>query len=226
MVGLSHVAFYDTGGVLRALFGTPLFHIVALVAMDPPSYRNFVSLHTAKAKVFQAMRPLKLDDLVRGQYAGYRKEPDVAKNSDVETFCALRLFIDSWRWSEVPWYIRSGKYLAETASEVLVELKPPPQDLFADSTPATGLANYLRFRLSPSAAIALAARVKLPAQDFVGEPRELSLLEEQRGQETPYERPFGPAMTRNPAPFAPPPRAQPHSYAPAPAPCSTGDSPL
>ena len=106
------------------------------------------------------MRPLNRDDLVRGQYAGYRKEPDVAKNSDVETFCALRLFIDSWRWDGVPWYLRSGKYLPETATEVVVELKPPPQRLFADSAPATGQANYVRFRLSPNSAIALAARVK------------------------------------------------------------------
>ena len=117
--------------------------------MEPPAYRGFGAVHSEKAKVFQAMRPLKPDDLVRGQYAGYRKEPNVAKNSDVETFCALRLFIDSWRWEGVPWYLRSGKCLAETAHEVLVELKPPPQQLFADSAPATGRANYLRFRLSP-----------------------------------------------------------------------------
>ncbi len=110
------------------------------------------------------MRPLKRDDVVRGQYAGYRKEPGVAKNSDVETFCALRLFIDSWRWAGVPWYLRSGKYLPETATEVVVELKPPPQRLFADSAPTTGRANYLRFRLSPDSAIALAARVKLRGQ--------------------------------------------------------------
>ena len=83
--------------------------------------------------VFQAMRPLKPDDVARGQYAGYRKEPGVAKHSDVETFCALRLFIGSWRWEGVPWYLRSGKCLAETAAEVIVQLKPPPQRLFADS---------------------------------------------------------------------------------------------
>jgi len=94
-----------------------LFQIVALLAMEPPAGRDYGAVHTEKAKVFQAMRPLKPDDLVRGQYAGYRKEPDVAKSSDVETFCALRLFIDSWRWEGVPWYLRSGKYLAETASE-------------------------------------------------------------------------------------------------------------
>ena len=104
------------------------------------------------------MRPLKPDNLVHGQYAGYLQEPNVAKNSDVETYFPLRLFIDSWRWNGVPWYLRSGKCLAETAHEVLIELKPPPQDLFADS--ATGRSNYLRFRLSPNSAVALAARVK------------------------------------------------------------------
>jgi glucose-6-phosphate 1-dehydrogenase len=105
-------------------------------------------VHGETADVFQAMRPLKPDDVVRGQYAGYRKEPGVAKHSDVETFCALRLFIDSWRWEGVPWYLRSGKCLAETAAEVIVQLKPPPQRLFDDSAPASGPANYLRFRLS------------------------------------------------------------------------------
>ena len=118
----------------------------------------------------------------------------MAKNSDVETFCALRLFIDSWRWEGVPWYLRSGKYLAETATEVVVELKPPPQRLFADSAPATGRANYLRFRLSPNSAIALAARVKLAGKEFVGEQRELYLFEEQPGEESPYERLLGDAM--------------------------------
>ena len=92
------------------------------------------------------MRPVVPDDLVRGQYDGYRQEPGVAKDSDVETFCALKLFIDSWRWDGVPWYLRSGKFLAETAAEVLVQLKPPPQRLFADSAPGLGNSNYLRFQ--------------------------------------------------------------------------------
>ena len=129
-------AFYETAGCLRDVIENHLFQVVALLAMEPPAGRHFGSVHSEKAKVFQAMRPLNPNDLVRGQYAGYRKEPDVAKNSDVETFCALRLFIDSWRWQGVPWYLRSGKYLAETATEVLVELKPPPQRLFADSAPS------------------------------------------------------------------------------------------
>ncbi|MFI5093333.1 MAG: glucose-6-phosphate dehydrogenase [Candidatus Acidiferrales bacterium] len=186
--------FYETAGCLRDVVENHLFQIVALLAMEPPSGRDFGAVHDEKTKVFQAMRPLNSKDLVRGQYVGYRKEPDVAKNSDVETFCALRLFIDSWRWEGVPWYVRSGKCLPETMTEVLVELKSPPQKLFADSTPKTGQANYLRFRLSPSSAVAIAARVKLPGKEFVGDQRELYLFEEQPGEETPYERLLGDAM--------------------------------
>jgi glucose-6-phosphate 1-dehydrogenase len=194
-------AFYETAGCLRDVIQNHLFQIVALLAMEPPPDRDFGAVHGEKAKVFEAMRPLQPDDLVRGQYAGYRKEPNVAKNSDVETFCALRLFIDSWRWEGVPWYLRSGKYLPDTATEVLVELKPPPQKLFADSKPATGRTNYLRFRVSPSSAIALAARVKLVGKEFVGEQRELYLLEEQPGEEAPYERLLTDAMAGDGALF-------------------------
>jgi len=187
-------AFYETAGCLRDVIQNHLFQIVALLAMEPPADRDFGAVHNEKAKVFQAMRALEPDEMVRGQYAGYRKEPDVAKNSDVETFCALRLFIDSWRWEGVPWYLRSGKYLADTATEVLVELKPPPQRLFADSAPTTGRPNYLRFRISPSSAIALAARVKRAGKEFVGDQRELYLVEEQAGDESPYERLLADAM--------------------------------
>ena len=197
----SRGAFYETAGCLRDVIQNHLFQIVALLAMEPPAYRGFGAVHSEKAKVFQAMRPLQPDDLVRGQYAGYRKEPGVAKDSDVETFCALRLFIDSWRWGDVPWYLRSGKYLAETAAEVLVELKPPPQELFIDAAPAAGRENYLRFRLSPSSAVALAARVKRAGKEFVGDQRELYLIEEQPGEELPYERLLGDAMAGDGALF-------------------------
>jgi glucose-6-phosphate 1-dehydrogenase len=187
-------AFYESAGCLRDVIQNHLFQIAALLAMEPPAGRNFGAVQTEKATVFKAMRPLKSDDMVRGQYAGYRQEKDVAKNSDVETYCALRLFIDSWRWDGVPWYLRSGKYLPDTATEVLVTLKPPPQKLFADAAAAAGQGNYLRFRLSPNAAIALAARVKLAGEEFIGERRELYLLEEQPGEESPYERLLGDAM--------------------------------
>ncbi len=162
-------AFYETAGCLRDVIENHLFQIVALLAMEPPADRDFGAVQNEKATVFQAMRPLTSEDVVRAQYAGYRKEPDVAKNSDVATFCALRLFIDSWRWQGVPWYLRSGKYLAENATEILVELKPPPQRLFADSAPANGPGNYLRFQLSPNSAFALSARIKHAGKEFVGE---------------------------------------------------------
>jgi len=187
-------SFYESAGCLRDVIQNHLFQIVSLLAMEPPAYRGYAAVHTEKAKVFQAMRPLEPDDLVRGQYTGYRKETGVARDSDVETFCALRLFIDSWRWDGVPWYLRSGKCLPETAAEVLVQLKRPPQRLFADSAPATGLCNYIRFRLSPNSAVALAARVKRAGEEFVGDQRELYLSEEQPGEESPYERLLGDAM--------------------------------
>jgi glucose-6-phosphate 1-dehydrogenase len=194
-------SFYESAGCLRDVIQNHLFQIVALLAMEPPAYKGFGAVQSEKAKVFQAMRPLQPDDLVRGQYAGYREEANVAKNSDVETFCALRLFIDSWRWEGVPWYLRSGKCLAETVNEVLVEFKPPPQRLFDDSEATTGRANYLRFRISPSSAVALAARVKRAGKEFVGDQRELYLIEEQPGEETPYERLLGDAMAGDGALF-------------------------
>jgi glucose-6-phosphate 1-dehydrogenase len=193
--------FYETAGCLRDVIQNHLFQIVALLAMEPPSYRGFGAVHGESADVFQAMRPLRPEDLVRGQYAGYRKESGVASDSDVETYCALRLFIDSWRWQGVPWYLRSGKFMATTAAEVVVELKPPPQRLFADSAPVAGRANYVRFRLSPSSAVALAARVKRAGKEFVGDQRELYLCDEQPREETPYERLLGDAMAGNGALF-------------------------
>ena len=194
-------AFYETAGCLRDVIQNHLFQIVALLAMEPPAYRGFGAVHGETADVFHAMRPLTAGDLVRGQYVGYRKERGVAKDSDVETFCAVRLFIDSWRWGGVPWYLRSGKHLATTAAEVIVELKPPPQRLFADSARAAGWANYVRFHLSPTSAIALAARVKRAGKEFVGDQRELYLVDEHPGEETPYERLLGDAMAGNGALF-------------------------
>src|SRR5258705_1085648 len=160
-------AFYETTGCLRDVIQNHLFQIVALLAMEPPVTRDFDAVHGETADILQGMRPLTPDDVVRGQYAGYRSEPGVAKNSDVETFCALRLFIDTWRWQGVPWYLRSGKCLAATAAEVIVQLKAPPQGLFADAVGAACDANYVRFRLSPNSAVALAARVKRTGKEFV-----------------------------------------------------------
>jgi glucose-6-phosphate 1-dehydrogenase len=194
-------AFYETAGCLRDVIENHLFQIAALLAMEPPAYQGYGAVQTEKAKIFQAMRPLHPNDIVRGQYEGYRDEPDVAKDSDVETYCAVRLFIDSWRWEGVPWYLRSGKYMALTADEVLIQLKPPPQRLFDDSHPAIGRANYLRFRISPNSIIALAARVKRAGKEFVGDQEELYLKEELPNEETPYERLLGDAMSGDGALF-------------------------
>lgn len=194
-------SFYDTVGCLRDVVQNHLFQIVALLAMEPPASRNFEAQRSEKAKVFHAMHSLKPGDLVRGQFEGYLQEPGVAKDSDTETFCALRLFIDSWRWAGVPWYLRSGKCLAESGAEVLVQLKTPPQKLFEDAWPAVGRANYLRFKLSPCPAIALSARVKRAGEEFIGDQKELYLLNTQPDEQAPYERLLGDALAGNGALF-------------------------
>ncbi len=194
-------AFYETVGCLRDVIQNHLFQVLALLAMEPPAYQNYGALQIEKFKVFKAIRPMAPDDLVRGQFVGYRDEEGVAEDSDVETFCAARLYIDSWRWAGVPWYLRAGKCLAETATEVVVELKSPPQRLFEDSAREYGLSNYLRFRISPRSAVALAARVKRAGEEFVGDQRELYLLETQPNERPPYERLLGDALVGNGALF-------------------------
>jgi glucose-6-phosphate 1-dehydrogenase len=193
-------AFYESTGCLRDVIQNHLFQIVALLAMEPPASRHFDAVQRQKADVFAAMRPLGARDILRGQYQGYRDEAQVAADSDVETFCALRVFVDSWRWGGVPWYLRSGKNLPLTACEVLVRLKPPPQNLFGDAA-VPGEANYLRFHLSPHSTIALAARVKHAGKEFTGEQVEFSLLEEEPGEQSPYERLLGDAMAGDGALF-------------------------
>src|SRR2546428_2982320 len=126
-------AFYETTGCLRDVIQNHLFQIVALLAMEPPVTRDFGAVHTEKAKVFEAMRPLHPRDLVRGQYAGYREESGLAHDSDVENFCAVRLCIDSWRGGGGPRDLRSGKCLPQTGPREVVGVKPPPAQLFAAS---------------------------------------------------------------------------------------------
>jgi glucose-6-phosphate 1-dehydrogenase len=184
-------AFYETAGTLRDVVENHLFQIVALLAMEPPKSRAFADLQAAKAEVFKAMRPLEPADLVRGQYDGYRQEKDVAPDSDVETFVALRLHVDAPRWQDVPFYLRAGKKLPNTTVEVQVQFKPPRQALFED---AGDRPNYLRLRLQPTSSIALAARVKNVGKEFVGQQRELYACEDLSGEEAPYDRLLGDAM--------------------------------
>lgn len=194
-------AFYESAGCLRDVVQNHMFQIVALLAMEPPSSQNFGAVHDEKAKVFKGMRPISSDDLVRGQYAGYRAETNVAQDSDVETYCAMRLHVDTERWKGVPWYLRAGKCLPVNAAEVLVRLKPPGQALFDDAAAPDAEPNYVRFRLAPTSAVAIAARVKRAGKEFVGDQHELYLLEQQGGEESPYERLLGDALVGDGALF-------------------------
>ncbi|MEO5688824.1 MAG: glucose-6-phosphate dehydrogenase [Burkholderiaceae bacterium] len=194
-------AFYETAGTLRDVVENHLFQIVALLAMEPPKTRGFADLQAAKADVFKALRALAPDDMVRGQYDGYRQEKDVAADSDVETYVALRLFVDTPRWKDVPFYLRAGKQLPNTAVEVQIQFKPPQQALFED---AGQRPNYLRLRLQPTSSIALAARVKDIGKKFVGQQRELYACEDLSGEEAPYDRLLGDAMAGDPSLFTNP----------------------
>ncbi|WP_254916133.1 glucose-6-phosphate dehydrogenase [Pandoraea sp. PE-S2T-3] len=193
--------FYESAGCLRDVVENHLFQITALLAMEPPIRRDFAAVNGERLSIFKAMHPLHPTDLVRGQYAGYRDEPEVAKDSDVETYCAMRLHINSKRWAGVPWYLRAGKQLPVTRCEVLVRLQPPSQALFADAVGRGVQTNHLRFELSPASAIALAVRVKRPGRGYEGDQRELILVEDETDEETPYERLLTDAMSGDNALF-------------------------
>jgi glucose-6-phosphate 1-dehydrogenase len=186
--------FYEEVGALRDVVQNHLLQVVALLASEPPVGMVIEALRDEKEKVFRAMRPVAPGDLVRGQFDGYRDEDGVAADSDVETYVALRVFIDSWRWGGVPFYIRAGKNLPVTCTEMRVELKPPPQQVFREPLPAPGDTNYLRFRINPKVAIALGARAKTPGENFTGHQLELYLCDQHPDEMQPYERLLGDAM--------------------------------
>ncbi|HET8647097.1 MAG TPA: glucose-6-phosphate dehydrogenase, partial [Vicinamibacteria bacterium] len=148
--------FYEETGVIRDVIQNHLLQVVSYLAMEPPSSTYAEAIRDEQAKVLRNVRPLSFDDLVRGQYAGYRDEPDVAKDSPLATYAALRLHVDSWRWAGVPFLVRAGKCLQTTCTEVMVELKAPPPVVFPEPPPPMG--NYLRFRLGPQVEIAIGAQ--------------------------------------------------------------------
>ena len=167
--------FYEEVGALRDVVQNHLLQTAAILAMEPPVGGNVEALRDEKEKVFRAMRTLTPPDLIRGQFSGYRDEDGVAPHSDVETFAAVRVHVDSWRWEGVPFYIRAGKSLPITTTEVMVRLRRPPQRVFPEETnDDPDDANYLRFRLGPDkVVIALGCRSKVPGESFVGAPVEL-----------------------------------------------------
>jgi len=191
--------FYEEVGALRDVVQNHLLQVLAHLAMEPPVGAGAEALRDEKVKVFRGIRPLSAGDLVRGQYAGYRSEAGVAPDSQVETFAALRLHLDSWRWAGVPIFIRAGKRLAAAATEVMVRLKGPPQQVFGE-VPA---ANHLRFRLGPDhVAIAIGANTKRAGAAMSGEPVELVVCNRRGPGMGAYERLIGDALRGDPALFA------------------------
>ena len=192
--------FYEEAGAIRDVLQNHLLQIVSLLAMEAPGGRGTESVRDEKAQAFRSMRPLAAGDVVRGQFRGYRDEQGVAAESRVETFAAVRLFIDSWRWAGVPFYIRCGKKLPVNATEVLVELKRPPVSLFADCD--TARPNHFRFRLSPQVVLSLGARAKTPGEQMRGEDVDLIACHDQADEMAPYERLLGDAMRGDQTLFA------------------------
>ncbi len=155
-------SFYDTVGSIRDILQNHLLQVAALVAMEPPVGPESSYLQDEKAKVFAAMRPIDPDNLVRGQYVGYRDEPGVAADSQVDTFAAARIEIDSWRWAGVPWYVRCGKGLAKAATEVVVEFREPPRLLFDEAGGPVPHRNLVRFRLGKGDGVTFTVQAKTP----------------------------------------------------------------
>jgi glucose-6-phosphate 1-dehydrogenase len=189
--------FYEEAGAIRDVIQNHLLQVVALLAMEPPIGSSNESLHDEKAKLLMSVRPLDPARVVRGQFRGYRDEEGVAPDSQVETFAAVDLSIDSWRWADVPFLLRAGKCLPVDATEVLVRLRLPPQRVFSGIEIHSRTPNYFRFRLSPSVEIALGAQVRRERDDDqrgVSEPVELFACRDRWGKIGPYDRLLSEAM--------------------------------
>jgi glucose-6-phosphate 1-dehydrogenase len=192
-------AFYEEAGAIRDVVQNHLLQVLALLASDPPAGKGLAALRAEKARVLRSVRALEPDDIVRGQFEGYRDVDGVAPDSQVETYAAVRVRIDSWRWADVPFLIRAGKCLPLTALEVYAELRRPPNQVF--DAPAHR-PNALRLRLSPDVAIALAVRIKQEGEAMVGEHVELVAREETGDDMPAYERLLGDALRGDPSLFA------------------------
>jgi len=188
--------FYEEAGAIRDVLQNHLLQVVALLAMEPPALVTAESIRDEQVKVFRMIPPIKPSQLVRGQFRGYRDEPGVAPDSEVETFAAVRFEVDSWRWAGVPFLIRAGKCLKTTATEVLVKLQRPPlaKGIFTN--------NYFRFRLGPDVSLAAGIRVKRPGAKLSAMPIELTAVDHvQKDSVNAYERLLTDAMRGDPLLF-------------------------
>ncbi len=192
--------FYEEAGAMRDVIQNHLLQVFACLAMDPPAGQHDDAIRDEKARILRAVRPLRPADVVRGQFRGYRQEKGVSADSQVETYAAVRLFVDTWRWADVPFYIRSGKCLPLTATEVVVEFKKPPRATFHEVE--RGCPNHLRLRLSPDVIIALGMRVKVPGERMAGEDVQLIATHQDESEMAPYERLLGDALHGDQSLFA------------------------
>jgi glucose-6-phosphate 1-dehydrogenase len=192
-------SFYDGIGTIRDVIQNHLFQVLANLAMEPPPRTDSESIRDEKVKVLKAIPPIKAEDLIRGQFRGYRNEKGVAPDSQIETFAALRLEVDSWRWRGVPFYIRAGKCLPVTCAEIVVRFRQPPT-MFSDFNLQ---ANYFRFRISPEVTMAFGLNVIAPGQETVSQTDEMVVSHHPRADEMDaYERVLGDAMAGDPTLFA------------------------
>jgi glucose-6-phosphate 1-dehydrogenase len=192
---------YEELGVVRDVVQNHLLQIVSYLAMEAPGGAHDEAIHDEQVRVLRSVRPLCLDDVILGQFRGYRDEPGVAKDSRVATYAALRLHVDSWRWEGVPFYLRAGKCLPTTVTEVTVELRRPPHVVFPGPPAPEG--NVFRFRLGPDVSITLDARAKKAGEEMTGEPVSLTFTKHPAaGQMSPYERLLGDAMVGDAMLFA------------------------
>ena len=182
--------FYEEAGAIRDVLQNHMLQILGSLTMDPHCGAH-ESVRDEKARLFKAITPLKPEDVVRGQYNGYRSVPGVSSTSEVETFVAVRLSIDNWRWAGVPIYIRAGKKLAVTSTEVVVEFKRPPRETFGEIVPV--LSSHVRMRISPDISISMGLRVKKPGEAMAGQDVELSLVRQAAADIPPYQRLLGDA---------------------------------
>lgn len=187
--------FYDEVGCIRDVIENHLLNILLLLAMEPPNSRSTQDLLDEKVQVLRAIRTLGMNDVVRGQFRGYLSEPGVAPASTVETFAAVRLFVDTWRWQGVPFFIRAGKCLPVHNTSVVVRLRKPPLDVFDIITGADS--NYIRFGIDPDVSIRIGARRKKAGEEMAGEPAELLAQDDGKDDRPPYERLIGDAMNGN-----------------------------
>jgi glucose-6-phosphate 1-dehydrogenase len=185
-------AFYEEAGAIRDVLQNHLLQVLAVLAMDPPSVNAPDAIRRERTRLIQAIRPLDRSSVVRGQFRGYRDEPGVAPDSAVETYVAARLAIDTWRWAGVPFSIRAGKRLPVTATEVVVEFRRPPLEVFGELVPPRS--NHLRLRLDPDVRIAIGLRVKAGGDQLMGDDVELVLADRPPEGRPPYERLLGDAM--------------------------------